>query len=536
MSAPLHSALAGAVVSLRTYQDRGLNFIRSFLARGYRRVLLYSPTGSGKTTMAEAMIRGAVAKGGRVLFIANRRQLVAQASAHLTRAGIAHGILQSSNTRDLHEKVLVASIDTIAVRGVPDDVSLFVIDEAHAVAGSKKYRDLLAKYNRVPCVGLTATPFSPGLGAHDDRLKGALFQEMAVAATIRELIELGFLVDCDVYAPVEPDLTGVKSQRGIGGELDYNEKQLAEAVDKPSLTGDIVAHWLKHAAGKPTVVFACNIPHSQHIVEAFEKAGVSAAHVDYHHTDEERAAILGGFNQGRYTVLSNSALLAEGWDAPHAEVMILARPTRSLIRYIQMAGRVLRPFPGKERALILDHSGTVLRLGFPTDDLPLVLDDGTANKAGTRKREERKPSEPKACPACKYVRPAGVHQCSACGFEPKRQSDVEVAEGELRKLDRKAKKPATPDRKQHVYSQLLQVARNKAYSPGWVAQQVPRDVRRVAAQHARCTGDADQRTAVLAEVAADCIRQGPREAAGGPQPCLNVWMFARLHRAAGNRF
>ncbi len=464
-----HSALAGGVISLRPYQDSALNKTRAALAAGNKRVMLYSPTGSGKTTMAEAMIRGAVAKGGRVLFIANRRQLVAQASAHLTRAGIAHGILQSTNTRDLHEKVLVGSIDTIATRGVPDDVSLFVIDEAHAVAGSKKYRDLLAKYNRVPCAGLSATPFSPGLGAHDDRLKGALFQELVVAASICELIELGFLVDCDVYAPVEPDLTGVKSQRGIGGELDYNEKQLAEAVDKPGLTGDIVANWSKHAAGKPTVVFACNIPHSQHIVEAFEKAGVAAAHIDYHHTDEERAAILDGFNQGRFTVLSNSALLAEGWDAPHAEVMILARPTRSLIRYIQMAGRVLRPFPGKERALILDHSGTVLRLGFPTDDLPLVLDDGTANKAGTRKQEERKPSEPKACPACKYVRPAGVHQCPACGFEPKRQSDIEVAEGELRKLDRKTKKPATPDRKQHIYSQLLQVARNKGYSPGWVA-------------------------------------------------------------------
>ncbi len=483
-----HPPLAGGIISLRPYQEQALAKTRAALAAGNKRVLLYSPTGSGKTTMAEAMIRSAVAKGGRVVFVANRTQLVGQASRHLQRAGIPHGILQADNTRDLHERVLVASIDTIATRGVPDDVSLFVIDEAHAVAGSKKYRDLLFRYNRVPCVGLSATPFSPGLGKHYDELHGALFQDLVAAATIRDLIDQRHLVDCDVYAPVEPDLTGVKSQRGIGGELDYNEKQLAEAVDKPSLTGEIVAHWFKHAAGKPTVVFACNIAHSQHIVAEFEKAGVTAAHIDYHHDDEERAAILDGFNQGRYTVLSNSALLAEGWDAPHAEVMILARPTRSLIRYIQAAGRVLRPFPGKERALILDHSGTALRMGFPTDDLPLVLDDGTANKAGTRKQEERKPSEPKACPACKYVRPAGVHQCPACGFEPKRQSDVEVADGELRKLDRKTKKPATPDRKQHVYSQLLQVARNKGYSPGWVAHKYramfdvwPRNMREVTA-------------------------------------------------------
>lgn len=465
-----HHSLAGGYVSLRPYQDRGLNFIRSFLARGVRRVLLYSPTGSGKTTMAEAMIRGAIAKGGRVMFIANRRQLVAQASAHLTRAGIPHGILQAENTRSLDARVLVASIDTVAIRGVPDDLSLLIIDEAHAVAGSKKYRDLLAKYNRVPCVGLTATPFSPGLGAHDDRIKGPVFQELVCAATIRELIDLGFLVDVDVYAPADPDLTGVKSQRGIGGELDYNERQLAEAVDKPGLIGDIVTHWKRHAAGKPTVVFACNIPHSQRIVAEFQRAGIRAAHIDYHHTDEERADILEGFNQGRYTVLSNASLLAEGWDAPHAEVMILARPTRSLIRYVQMAGRVLRPFPGKARALILDHSGTVLRLGFPTDDLPLELDDGTASTSGARKQQERKASEPKPCPACKFVRAAGVHECPKCGFKPQRQNDVEVADGELRRLERgKAKKPASPDRKQHVYSQLLQIARNKGYSSGWVA-------------------------------------------------------------------
>lgn len=446
---------------LRPYQLDAIARLRQSLARGNRRVMLYSPTGSGKTVTAEAMIRGALAKGKRVAFIANRKQLVGQASAHLSAAGIPHGILQADNTRNLDARVLVCSIDTIAARGFPDDIGLIVIDEAHACAGSTKYRRLLDRYNRVPTIGLSATPFAPGLGQ--------VFKDMVIAATIRDLIEQKYLVNCDVYAPAEPDLTGVKSQRGIGGELDYNEKQLAEAVDKPSLTGDIVAHWLKHAAGKPTVVFACNIPHSQHIVEAFEKAGVSAAHIDYHHTDEERAAILDGFNQGRYTVLSNSALLAEGWDAPHTEVMILARPTRSLIRYIQMAGRVLRPFPGKERALILDHSGTVLRLGFPTDDLPLVLDDGTANKSGARKQEERKPSKPKACPACKYVRPAGVHQCPACGFEPKRQSDVEVVNGELRKLDRKPGSRRQPTASSTFYSQLLQVARNKGYSPGWVA-------------------------------------------------------------------
>jgi superfamily II DNA or RNA helicase len=322
----------------------------------------------------------------------------------------------------------------------------------------------------VPVVGLSATPFAPGMGKHYDELRGPLFEALVEAVTIRELIDLGFLVDCDVFAPADPDLAGVKTQRSIGGELDYNETQLAEAVDKPALVGDIVQHWQRLAAGKQTVCFASNIAHSQHIVAEFIRHGVKAAHLDYHHTDDERAEILDAFARGEITVLSNSALLAEGWDCPSTEVMILARPTKSLIRYVQMVGRVLRPARGKERALLLDHSGTVLRLGFATDDLPLELDDGKANTSASKK-QDRKASEPKPCPSCKYVRPAGVHACPSCGFAPTRQSDVEVTEGDLVKIDRKTKKPATPDRKQHVYSQLLQVCRAKGYRPGWAANQ-----------------------------------------------------------------
>jgi len=456
-------------VQLRGYQEGAIGKLRSALARN-RRVLLCSPTGSGKTEMGFAMILGAMAKGRKVVFIANRKELVRQASRRLDAAGIAHGILQAENTRSLDAKVLVCSIDTVHRRGLPDDVGLILIDEAHAVAGSVKYRELLFRYNLAPVVGLSATPFAPGLGKHYAELRGPLFEALVEAVTIRELIDLGFLVDCDVFAPADPDLAGVKTQRSIGGEIDYNETQLAEAVDKPALVGDIVQHWQRLAAGKQTVVFASNIAHSQHIVAEFIRHGVKAAHIDYHHDDEERAEILDGFNQGRFTVLSNSALLAEGWDCPSAEVMVLARPTKSLIRYVQMVGRILRPHPGKERALLLDHSGTVLRLGFATDDLPLELDDGNASKAGSRK-QERKASEPKACPSCKYVRPAGVHVCPSCGFAPTRQSDVEVADGELVRIDRKTKKPATPDRKQHVYSQLLHVASARGYRPGWAANQ-----------------------------------------------------------------
>ena len=212
------------------------------------------------------------------------------------------------------------------------------------------------------------------------------------------------------------------------------------------------------------MVFATSIAHSKHIVEQFNSIGVAAEHIDYHHDDDERALILDRFARRETRILSNVGLLAEGWDCPATEVMILARPTRSLIRFIQMVGRVLRIADGKKQALLLDHSGSTKRLGHPCDDLPLELDDGNPKKSGADKRERTEPL-PKACPSCHYMKPAKVHACPACGFAPERQSDVLVVDGELVKMDRK--KPIKRETGQWIYSQFLGYAESKGYKSGW---------------------------------------------------------------------
>lgn len=454
-------------MELRPYQSAAIDKLRHSLARGNRRVMLYSPTGSGKTEIGMAMIRGALAKGRKVAFICNRKELVRQASRRFGEAGIQHGIIQAENTVDIGADVLICSIDTVHVRGLPDDIDLFVIDEAHGAAGSRKLRELLFKRNAVPVIGLSATPFAVGLGRHYDELGGALFQELVEATTIRELIRLDYLVDVDVYAPSTPNLTGVATRRDKDGGVDYVETQLAEAVDKPELVGDVIKHWFRLARDKQTVVFATSIPHSKHIVEQFQASGVSAAHLDCFSNDVQRADTLDRFKRGGIRVLSNVAILAEGWDAPATEVMILARPTKSLARFIQMVGRVLRKFPGKSKAMLLDHSGTTARLGFPTDDLPLALDDGKPKTSGGGKTKERLPT---ACPRCRYMKPPGVHACPACGFAPERRSDVEVQDGNLVKMER-GKVKASRAEKQAIYSGLLWIAAERGRKHGWVAHQ-----------------------------------------------------------------
>jgi len=450
---------------LRPYQAAAVQALRLALAGGALRLMLASPTGSGKTEIGMSIIKGARLKGKRVAFLCNRIHLVDQAHRRFYRSGIDCGVIQGANTRGEWQRVIVCSIQTVAKRGLPD-CDLIVIDEAHGVAGSAAYRKVVELAKGKPIIGLSATPWSKGLGKHYPELGGALFEQMIVATSIAELIEDGFLVDADVYAPGEPDMTGVKQVRNSFGELDWSDMEVGQAADKPELVGDIVSHWLKLANGTATVCFASNIAHSKHIVERFQAAGVTAEHLDCYTDEDERKAILSRVTSGRTTVISNVGILCEGWDFPACKTLILARPTNSLIRYIQMAGRVLRPFDDKDRALILDHSGTVKRLGFPTDEMPMELDDGKPKKASQSKPKEKLP---KACAKCSYLKIS--HKCPQCGFAPEKQNDIAEADGELVKQERGAKKvKATQAEKQQFYSELLAMRAMRGYSDGWVSQ------------------------------------------------------------------
>jgi superfamily II DNA or RNA helicase len=133
-----------------------------------------------------------------------------------------------------------------------------------------------------------------------------------------------------------------------------------------------------------------------------------------------------------------------------------------------MAGRVLRPFEGKERAVMLDHSGPAKRLGFPTDDLPLVLDDGKPRESVAHEAKEKLP---KMCVKCSYMKPVGVHQCPKCGFLPERKNEVETADGELVRLERKKKRELSTEEKWQLFAELKTYAKDKGYRSGWAANQ-----------------------------------------------------------------
>jgi superfamily II DNA or RNA helicase len=458
------ASVAGQLISstvLRPYQREVIDQIN---AAAERRIMLVAPTGTGKTVIAAAIIHAAVHE--HVLFFVHRREIVRQTRDHLAAFGVTAGIILAGEPVDLMRRVQVASIQTLharCIRGEQDlpPANIVFVDEAHH-ATAETYRAIIECHPDAKIIGMTATPCRrDGCGL------GSIFECMIECPQVPELIKLGFLVPTKVFAPSQPDLRGVHTRHG-----DYAEGELADRMDRPELVGDIVSHWHRLAERKKTVVFATSVSHSIHLKEEFCKSGVKAEHIDGSTPKDERDAILQRLSDGDLELVSNCQVLTEGWDQPDVACCVLARPTKSMGLYRQMAGRVIRPYPGKDHALILDHAGAVFRHGFVEDEVEWVLSDYFP--ARVRAHEKRKLSASDRlveCSQCKAVRTAG-RPCDHCGFMPKRPGEyLEVIDGDLAHVHPLGinLQQYSAAEKQCWHAMLVWIGQERSYKPGWAA-------------------------------------------------------------------
>lgn len=449
-----------AVLDLRPYQSQAIHDLRCSIGQGNRSPLLVLPTGSGKTAVATDVVKSAQAKGSRVVFIANRKQLVIQTSAAFSRAGINHGITMSGRDVNIYAPVQVASEQTLKARAsrnrMMPSADLLIVDEAH-MSIAPGTRELIESFGNVPRIGLTATPCRG-----DGRGLGALYDDLIVGPNVGDLTRDGYLAPARYFAGSKTDLSGVKIVRG-----DYDEKALGARANTPTLVGDVVTNWLRLAKDRKTIVFAVNVAHSMALQHQFASAGISAEHLDGGHDDDERAAVLKRFREGRTQVLCNCMLFTYGFDEPSASCVVLARPTKSIAMYLQTVGRALRPYPGKVDCLVLDHAGSVDELGFVDEPIIWTLDDSKRAEKAPAKADE-KPRDPITCPQCKRVFNGG-RICPGCGHEIQivRKSEVEHTEADLLELERdKARKEWPIEAREQFYAELLGYAISKGKNPG----------------------------------------------------------------------
>lgn len=427
--------------------------VRDSFRAGHRRTLLVSPTGSGKTLMFSYISAGMARNDKRIVIIAHRRELLKQISKALKGVGVRHSTLASGTLGIPRTNVVVASVFTLARRlSKFPEPDLIIGDEAHHFTPDSTWGKVVKAFPNARVLGVTATP-----ERLDGKGLGLLFDDMVVGPTVAELTEQGFLSPAEVYAPSKPDLSRARTRMG-----DYVTADLEGAMDKPSITGSAVSHYRKLADGRRAVAFCVSVKHAKDVAEDFRRAGYQASHVDGGMDDKERDDVLDRFGTGEIQVLTSCDLISEGFDLPAIEVAILLRPTKSLSMYLQQVGRAIRPSPGKEKTIVLDHCGNTAMHGFIDEYREWEL---TADKARKAKTEEVVATV-RSCPSCFAMhRPMPV--CPKCGHVYKLKSrKIEQRDGELVQISRpeEAKQASEVVDLRRRYQVLRGIGKNRGYA------------------------------------------------------------------------
>lgn len=427
---------------LRPHQSAAIALSKRAILSGWDRFVVQMATGAGKTRTAAEIVSGALAKGKRVAFTVPAISLVDQTVAAFEAEGIdAIGVMQANHVRtNRAQPVQVVSVQTLNRRQRPE-ADVVIVDECHVQ--HKPVLEWMADRDaRRVFIGLSATPWARGMADH--------WQGLVVPVTMQELIDAQFLSPFRVYAPSSPDLSGVKIVAG-----DYHEGQLADVMGGASIVADVVQTWKQRAQGLPTLVFAVNRAHAAQLVQQFADAGVAMGYCDANTDIVERQFLFRQMARGDISGIVNIGTLTTGVDAD-VRCVVLARPTKSEMLFVQMIGRGLRMAPGKAEALILDHADNHARMGFVTDIHHDKLLSGKDKQHPTK--QDKGEVTPRPCPSCGALKKGGA--CPSCGFKPERKSEVEVEAGEL--IEFRAKPPKhNREEKQKFWSMAQHVDRER---------------------------------------------------------------------------
>ena len=364
--------------SLRTgfdFEDLGIGDYYGFEIDGNRRYLLGDFTVTHNTVIFNEIAKEFVKSKKRVLVLAHRKELILQAyNKLLDWYNINSGIIMAGFVPDYRYPVQVASVQTLNLRDKPKNIDLIIVDEAHRTT-AKSYLNIINCYPNAKLLCVTATPW---------RLSGKGFtnvvNHLICGPSIKWLEQNKFLVPAKPY--VNPlDNNSLSKVKITGG--DYNEKQLAEMLANGEITAGLVSSWKSKALGRKTIVFAVNVEHSIAIKNKFIDEGIPAVQVDGTTPKQIRERYFKDFEKGIYTVLVNVGIATEGYDCPAITCVQLARPTKSLSLYLQMAGRGSRKFPGKEEYILLDNANCILEHGLPNRDRNWSIKDRVKKKRNT---------------------------------------------------------------------------------------------------------------------------------------------------------
>lgn len=406
-------------------------------------------------------IRSALAKGNRSAFTVPLLGLIDQTVERFVECGIRLdqiGVVQAEHPlRRPHAPVQICSVQTLAKREFPMVDCVFV-DESH-LQYATIYEWMDARPELV-FVGFSATPWAKGMSDHYDAL--------VVPATIKQMIDEGRLCRFRALAAGLPDVSKVKVEAG-----DYQVGALSKVMSQKSIVADVVSTWLAKAENRPTLLFAVDRAHAAKLHDEFADIGVASAYIDANTTREDREAVKTLFHRGDIKVVCSVETMIAGidWDV---RCISFCRPTKSPILLTQAFGRGLRTADGKDHLLFLDHSGSTLDLGLPTEIHYAALLGGKKSSGGGEAQKKPMPS-PRKCPVCDTIVPATERQCE-CGHRFQFVSKVVTHEGELEefgvaltKTQKKLNQTWNIEERAAFHGQLRHYGLARGYKAGWAS-------------------------------------------------------------------
>lgn len=439
-------------IKLYPYQEKAVAEIYAKWSSD-RRLILWAMTGAGKSEMASYIAQDASKDGVPVVMIVRGRPLVNNLSKRLDKYKINHSVFMAGHHRlDKTKLIQVCSSDTMISREqypFSDRDCIVILDEQH-----KSYEDILSHYPFQYILGMTATPFGQ---------ENHLYHDYVLPIESVELRDNGVLVPEEIYCPHIIDTSSLKIVAG-----DFKKDQLAKLVTQGEIVGNVIQDYIQYGEGRPSVCFAVNIEHSKQLRDEFIRQGIPSVHCDASSSDEERKKAQEDLESGRIKVLCNVDIFSVGWDCPMVSCVILARPTWSLIWYMQAIGRGLRSFPGKTNCIILDNAGNVYRHGTAYRPRSISLekpqkktkknkDDITVATCKECLRVYATPAE--CCPYCGYEAPARLVKNVDGVLSRYQESDEEIRERKIKEA-------------QIQFHKLRWVAQKKGLTDLWIKNQI----------------------------------------------------------------
>lgn len=405
---------------LRSYQSDIYARAREAIAVN-RAICIQLATGAGKTPIMAAMCESVLGKNKRAWIVVSRKELLTQASSHLARAHVPHGIINADTQESRAYRIHVVSKDTLIrrydrIKNWPD---LLLFDEAHLYLDRQlEIISHLPESSKI--IGMTATPErADGRGL--SRVAGGVYDALITGPSIPWLTERGFLTPLRYFAPPIEGLSDLHV-RGT----DYDEEELEALLQRRKIYGELVGHYEKHGKGKPALIFCRSVKSAYQTAERFRDRGFNFHCIEGGMSDTRRRELIAALTSGAIDGLTNCEIATYGLDIPRVEYGAIIRPTFSRALYMQAIGRILRPFTDpvtgrpKTEALFFDHVNNILEHQddrYPGVPLHYVPDIAWNFDGRERRKRTKSTRNVVLCPHLDFMYCTGGN-CRTCPHNP----------------------------------------------------------------------------------------------------------------------